>query len=103
LTVSFTTAHKELTLTAHLTASGSSVSGQPVSFSTGSTPLCTPVTSTSGVAACTLTPARTLLAENDHDPILASYPGDASYRPSSASLTPPSAAARHRATRPASR
>ena len=103
LTMSFTTAHKELTLTAHLTASGSPLSGQPVSFTTGSTQLCAPGTSASGVATCTLTSAQTLLAENDHDPILASYPGDASYRPSSAAtLTPPSAA-RRQANRPVSR
>jgi DNA-binding beta-propeller fold protein YncE len=65
------------------------VSGQPVSFSTGNTPLCTPDTSTTGVATCTLTAAQTLLAENDHDPIQASYPGTANYQPSSATMTPP--------------
>jgi YVTN family beta-propeller protein len=72
-----------------LTASGSPVSGQPVSFSTGTTQLCTPDTSTKGMATCTLTAAQTVLAEHDHDPILASYPGNANYQPSSATLTPP--------------
>jgi YVTN family beta-propeller protein len=102
LTASFRTAEKVLILSAKLTASGSPVSGQPVSFSTGTTSLCTPGTSTSGVATCTLTAAQTLLAENDHDTILASYPGNTSYQPSSATMTPPSAA-RHPANRPVSR
>jgi hypothetical protein len=90
LTASFRTAHQDLTLTAKLTASGHPVSSQPVSFSIGTTPLCTPDTSTRGVATCTLTAAQTRLAEQDHDPILASYPGTASYQPSSsATMTPP--------------
>jgi hypothetical protein len=89
LTASFRTAQKLLTLTATLTASGSPVSGQPITFSTGTTPLCTPDTSTKGVATCTLTAAQTLLAENDHDTILASFPGTTSYQPSSATMTPP--------------
>jgi YVTN family beta-propeller protein len=89
LTASFRTAQKVLTLTAKLTASGTPVSGQPISFSTGTTPLCTPDTSTTGEATCTLTAAQTLLAEQDHDPILASYSGTASYQPSSATMTPP--------------
>ena len=89
LTASFRTAQKVLALTAKLTASGTPVSGQPISFSTGTTPLCTPDTSTTGVATCTLTAAQTLLAEHDHDPILASYSGTASYQPSSATMTPP--------------
>jgi hypothetical protein len=41
------------------------------------------------VATCTLTAAQTLLAEQDHDTILASYPGTTSYQPSSATMTPP--------------
>jgi hypothetical protein len=89
LTASFRTAQKVLTLTAKLTASGTPVSDQPISFSTGTTPLCTPDTSTTGAATCTLTAAQTLLAENDHDPIQASYPGTANYQPSSATMTPP--------------
>jgi hypothetical protein len=89
LTASFRTAQKVLTLTAKLTAAGTPVSGQPVSFSTGTTPLCTPDTSTTGVATCTLTAAQTQLAENDDEPIQASYAGTANYQPSSATMTPP--------------
>jgi len=89
LTARFGTSHKDLTLTAKLTASGHPVSGQPVSFSTGTTPLCTPDTSADGEATCTLTAAQTALAEQDGDTIQASYPGNANYQPSSASLTPP--------------
>jgi hypothetical protein len=77
---------KVLVLTAKLTASGTPVSGQPIAFSTGNTPLCTPDTS---AATCTLTAAQTLLAENDNQPIQASYPGTANYQPSSATMTPP--------------
>ena len=44
-----------LTLTATLTAAGQPLSGQPVSFSTGPTHLCTRDTSTRGVATCVLT------------------------------------------------
>ena len=44
-----------LTLTATLTAAGQPLSGQPVSFSTGPTHLCTRDTSTRGVANCVLT------------------------------------------------
>jgi YVTN family beta-propeller protein len=75
------------TLTATLTASGRPLSGQPVSFSTGRTHLCTPHTSTRGVATCVLTGPQTLLAEQDNDTIRASYPGSTSYRPSSATAT----------------
>src|SRR5450755_371772 len=75
------------TLTATLTASGRPLSGQPVSFSTGHTHLCTPHTSTRGVATCVLTGPQTLLAEQDNDSIRASYPGSTSYRPSSATAT----------------
>ena len=71
-------------LTATLTASGRPLSGQPVSFSTGPTHLCTPHTGTRGVATCVLTGPQTRLAEQDNDPIRASYPGNSSYRPSSA-------------------
>jgi YVTN family beta-propeller protein len=89
LTARFRTAHQELILLATLTASGRRLSGQPVSFSTGNTQLCTPDSSTRGVATCTLTAPQTLLAEQDHDPILASYPGTTSYQPSSATMSPP--------------
>jgi DNA-binding beta-propeller fold protein YncE len=72
------------TLTATLTASGRRLRGQRVSFSTWHTLLCTAHTSTGGVAACMLTGPQTLLAEQDKDSIRASYPGNTSYRPSSA-------------------
>ena len=71
-------------LTATLTASGRPLSGQPVSFSAGSTHLCTPHTSTRGVASCVLTGPQIRPAGQDNDLIRASYPGNTSYRPSSA-------------------
>ena len=77
------------TLTATLTASGRPLSGQPVSFSTGPTHLCTPHTGTRGVATCVLTGPQTRLAEQDNDTIRASYPGSTNYRPSSATVIPP--------------
>ena len=75
------------TLTAKLTGSGRPLSGQPVSFSTGQTHLCTPDTGARGLARCMLTGPQTRLAEQDEDAIRASYPGSASYRPSSAIAT----------------
>jgi YVTN family beta-propeller protein len=78
-----------LTLTATLAASGRPLSAQPVSFSTGYTPLCTSHTSTLGVATCVLTGPQAVAAERDHDPIGARYPGSTSYRPSSATLALP--------------
>jgi large repetitive protein len=76
--------HLAVTLTATLTASGRPLSARPVTFSTGPTHLCTPHTSTRGVATCVLTGAQIRLAEQDNDPILATYPGNTSYQPSSA-------------------
>jgi len=76
-------------LTATLTASGRPLSGQPVSFSTGHTHLCTPHTGTRGVATCLLTGPQTRLAEQGNVAIRASYPGSASYRPSSATAALP--------------
>ena len=73
-----------LILTATLTASGRPLSGQPVSFSTGPTHLCTAHTGTRGVATCSLTGPQTRLAEPDNSTIRASYPGRASYLASSA-------------------
>jgi YVTN family beta-propeller protein len=73
-----------VTLTATLTSSGRPLGAQPVSFSTGHTHLCTPNTSTRGVTTCVLTGPQTVVAEQDHDPIRASYPGSTTYRPSSA-------------------
>jgi len=71
-------------LTARLTASGRPLGGQPVSFSTGHTVLCTRDTSTRGVAICVLSGPQALLGEQDNSAIRASYPGSAGYRPSSA-------------------
>jgi YVTN family beta-propeller protein len=84
--------HHVFTLTATLTASSRPLSGQPVTFSTGPTRLCTPHTSTRGADACVLTGPQTLLVEHDHDAVRASYPGNASYQPSSATATQPAAA-----------
>ena len=78
-----------LTVTAALTTAGSPLGGQPVSFSTGLTHLCTPHTSSLGVATCVLTASQTLAAQ-DKGLIKASYPGNISYQPSSATATPPS-------------
>jgi hypothetical protein len=76
---------RALTLTATPTAGGRPLRGQPVSFTTGHTLLCTPHTSSRGVAICVLTAQ----AGQHHGPIRASYPGNASYQPSSATATPP--------------
>jgi YVTN family beta-propeller protein len=81
--------HLAVTLTATLTASGRPLSARPVSFSTGKTHLCTPHTSTAGVATCVLTGPQIGLADQDHDPIGASYPGSTSYQPSSATVALP--------------
>jgi YVTN family beta-propeller protein len=81
--------HLAVTLTATLTASGRPLSAKPVSFSTGHTHLCTPHTSTAGVATCVLADRQTRLAVRDNDPIGASYPGSTSYRPSSATAALP--------------
>jgi YVTN family beta-propeller protein len=83
--------HHVFTLTATLTASGRPLSGQPVSFSTGRTSLCTLDTSTRGAAACVLTGPQTLLVGHDHDAVRASYHGNASYQASSATATRPAA------------
>ena len=81
--------HQALTLTATLTASGRPLSGQPVTFSTRHTHLCTPHTNTRGVATCVLTGPQTRQAAQDHGTIWASYPGNSSYQPSSATAAPP--------------
>jgi YVTN family beta-propeller protein len=72
------------TLTTTPAASGSPLSSQPVSFSTGSTHLCTSHTGTGGVATCVLTGPQTYLVGQNNDTIKASYPGNTNYRPSSA-------------------
>jgi hypothetical protein len=76
------------TLNATLTVSGRPVSGQPVSFSTGHTQLCTSDTSTRGVATCVLA-GPAVLAALDHALFRARYPGNTSYQPSSATAILP--------------
>jgi Bacterial Ig-like domain (group 3) len=78
-----------ITVTATLTSSGRPLGGQPVSFGTGPTQLCTPDTSITGVATCVLTGPQALLAEHDTDTIRARYPGSTGYRPSSTAAVPP--------------
>jgi YVTN family beta-propeller protein len=77
------------TLAATLTASGRPLSGQPISFSTGHTHRCTRDTSSRGVATCALTASQARLAAQDNGLIRASYPGSASYQPSSTTAAPP--------------
>ena len=78
-----------VTLTATVTASGRPLSGQPVSFSTGHTHLCARDTSSRGVATCVLTASQVLLAAQGNGLIRASYPGNTSYQPSSATAALP--------------
>ena len=79
--------HLALTLTATLTASGRPLRGQPISFTTGHTHLCTRHTSTRGIATCVLTAAQVRQAAHHHGVIQATYPGNTSYQPSSATAT----------------
>lgn len=81
--------HQAITVTAALTAAGRPLGGQPVSFSTRHALLCTPDTSSRGVATCVLTPSQARQARQDHDAIRASYPGNTSYQPSSATAALP--------------
>jgi YVTN family beta-propeller protein len=81
--------HLKFTLIARLTASGRPLGGQPVSFSTGHTHLCSSRTSILGVASCVLTEPRTRLAEQVNEILRASFPGSANYRPSSATVPLP--------------
>jgi YVTN family beta-propeller protein len=76
--------HSRFTLTAKLTTSGRPLGGQPVAFSTGNTHLCSARTSKLGVASCVLTQPKIRPAEQDKEIVRATYPGSASYRPSSA-------------------
>jgi len=76
-------------LTAKLTVSGRPLSGQPVSFSTGVTRMCTQKASTLGVATCVLTGPEVVLAAKGKGAIRASYPGSASYLPASAATVLP--------------
>jgi YVTN family beta-propeller protein len=77
------------TLMAKLTASGRPLSGQPVSFSTGQTYLCSSRTDLLGVVICLITEPQTRLTEQDSDIVRASYPGGANYLPASATAVPP--------------
>jgi YVTN family beta-propeller protein len=81
--------HRIFTLIARLAASGQPVSGQPVSFSTGHTDLCTPDTNTRGMAICVLTVPQALLVEHDHYTVFARYLGNTSYLPSATLAAPP--------------
>jgi YVTN family beta-propeller protein len=74
--------HGLYTLIATLTGAGHRVSGEPVSFSTGSTHLCTPDTGTRGIATCGLTSAQTALVQKDKDTIRATFSGDTNYKTS---------------------
>jgi YVTN family beta-propeller protein len=77
--------HPKFTLIARLTASGRPFGGQPVSFSTGRTHLCSSRTNSLGAASCVITEPKTRLAEQDNDIVVrASYPGSTDDRPSSA-------------------
>jgi YVTN family beta-propeller protein len=78
--------HSRFTLTAKLTASGLLLGGQPVAFSTGKTHLCSSRTNNLGVARCVFTKPKTRPAGPNNEIIRASYAGNASYRPSSATV-----------------
>jgi YVTN family beta-propeller protein len=78
--------HSRFTLTAKLTASGRPLGGQPVAFSTGKTHLCSSHTNNVGVASCVFTKPKSRPAGQDNEILRASYPGNASYRPSSATV-----------------
>jgi YVTN family beta-propeller protein len=82
--------HPKFTLIAKLTASGRPLGGQPVTFSTGRTRLCSSRTNSLGVASCVFTEPKTRLGGPDNDLVLrASYPGSTNYRPSSATAVLP--------------
>jgi len=71
-------------VSATLTSGGSPVIGVPVSFSVGSKAVCTANTNNSGVATCSLTPMQeaAVLKANSYS---ASFAGNSSYQPSTAS------------------
>ena len=81
--------HPKFTLTAKLTASGRPLGGQPVSFSTGRTHLCSSRTNILGTATCVFTEPKTRLGEQNNDIFRVSYPGSTNYRPSSATVALP--------------
>ena len=68
--------HQAITVTAALTASGRPLSGQPVAFSTRHARLCTPDTSSRGVATCALTPPRPARPGRTTTPSGPAYPGN---------------------------
>jgi YVTN family beta-propeller protein len=74
--------HSRFALSAKLTASGSPLGSQPVTFSTGKTHLCSARTNKLGAASCAFTGSK-------NEILRASYPGSASYRPSSATVKAP--------------
>jgi YVTN family beta-propeller protein len=74
--------HSRFTLAAKLTASGSPLGGQTVAFSTGTKHLCSAHTNSLGAAGCAFTGSK-------NEILRASYPGNASYRPSSATVKAP--------------
>ena len=74
--------HSRFALSAKLTASGSPLGGQTVAFGTGKTHLCSARTSNLGAASCSFTGSK-------NEILRASYPGSASYRPSSATVKAP--------------
>jgi hypothetical protein len=69
---------------ATLKSGGSPVSGQKISFSVGSTPLCTAVTNAAGVARCPISGAQEVRVTSTNR-YLASFAGNAAYKASSAS------------------
>jgi YVTN family beta-propeller protein len=89
VSVGLTPQYGAFILTAKLAASGRPLRGQPVSFSTGATLMCTQKTSTLGVATCVLTGPEVVLAAKDKGAIRASYPGNTSYLPSSVATVLP--------------
>ena len=74
--------HGQYDVIAILTGAGQRVSGEPVSFSTGSTHLCTPVTNARGRANCVLTSAQTSLVHKDKDTVRVTFTGDTNYKTS---------------------
>ena len=74
--------HGQYNVIALLTGAGQRVSGEPVSFSTGSTHLCTPVTNARGRANCVLTSAQTSLVHKDKDTVRVTFTGDTNYKTS---------------------
>jgi YVTN family beta-propeller protein len=79
--------HGQYDVIALLTGAGQRVNGEPVSFSTGSTHLCTPVTNARGRANCVLTSAQTSLVQKDKDTVRATFAGDTNYKTSTTTVS----------------